>query len=140
MPPLFFRSLLLLVLVTALCSLPACQSGVSKVKVTGKLTKGGKPLEVKAMVGKVVLMLEPVDAKGGEEYAVLQADGSFTVPGPDKRGIPPGKYRLVIQQFDEFGRTPDKLGGAYERGKSPLIRDITPQSAFLEIDLDKVSK
>src|SRR5438093_1569511 len=98
MNPSRARALILLTACLALAgALPACQSGPPRTKVGGRLTKGGKPLEVAAMVGKVIVIFEPMDAAlGPKEHAAILPDGSFTVPGPNKKGLRPGKYRVAV--------------------------------------------
>ena len=58
---------------------------------------------------------------GGKRAAALNhADGTSTVPGPDGRGIPPGKYRVSVTQKYRTKHTvnkPKKLGTA------PIDRD-----------------
>jgi hypothetical protein len=129
-----FRCLLLLVGV----ALVGCGGGSSSaVRVTGKVTHEGKPLEVKAMVGKVNVVFEPMDASvngGSKEYAVYKPDGSFEVPGKDGRGLPPGKYRICIMQYDSFPG-PDSLKDKFGEGKSPLIREVNASNRHFEIDV-----
>jgi hypothetical protein len=82
-----------------------------------------------------------------------QASGTFSVPGKEGRGIPPGKYRIAVTQkmtreaFDAANSQPkkgtkrpdretDMLGGNFGLDKSPIVRDVLASSR-LTIDLDR---
>jgi hypothetical protein len=111
-----------------------CGSGAS---VTGKITNGGEPLQVSDK-GHIVVTFskEVADAAQGDGFgADLQPDGTFRVVGKTGGGIPPGKYRISVQQFDPYPTT-DKLKGKFAPGKSPIVRDITGTTT-LNIDLSK---
>jgi len=119
--------------------LPACKSGPQKYKVTGKVTKGGQVLKVDQMTGKLIVRFDGMDEpiKDAREYAVIESDGaSFNVPSTDRKGLLPGKYRVVVQQFNPFPQD-DKLKGQFGEGKSPIIREVKAGDNHFEIDLDK---
>jgi hypothetical protein len=136
--------------------------GGNAVWVTGKLLKGGSPykpptdqivyvtfvaMEIKDESGKSV-------AAGDQLMANLdQASGSFSVPGKEGRGIPPGKYRIAVTQkmtreaFDASNPKPrkgmkgvdretDTLGNKFSIDTSPIIREVTGAQEIV-IDLDK---
>src|SRR5690349_11771335 len=44
-------------------------------------------------------------------YGLTWADGTFEVPGPQKRGIPPGRYRVSVAllRVDGQGKQTDRL-------------------------------
>ncbi len=121
--------------------IPACgTSGPKKYQVTGRVTRGGKPLEVNAMTGKLVVTFVPIVENSKElvdpNHAVIEATtGKFKVPGTDGKGIAGGKYRVCISQYDPFPTT-DKLQGKFAEGKSPIIREIKGDED-IEIDIDK---
>ena len=130
----------------------------SNVRITGKVTRGGQPVNpVKGM--RVDLgfhpMTEAAPAAGGKRsdgpdlYAAnIADDGTFDVPGVDGDGIPPGKYRVSVSVRtgrDRSGTkkkgnvdTSDKdlLNGAFGPGNSPIVRELN-SSTRLDIDLDK---
>ena len=59
--------------------------------------------------------------RGGKRAAALnQADGTFEVPGPDGRGIPPGKYRVSVTQNIGPGT---RSTGPRSSGTAPIDRD-----------------
>jgi hypothetical protein len=59
------------------------------------------------------------------------------VPGPDGKGIPPGMYKITVEQFDPFPTT-GKLGGQFNERNSKIEREVTGSDHF-DIDLDKPS-
>jgi hypothetical protein len=127
--------------------LAGCRSGPKKHVVSGTVLKGGKPLTVRPLLGRVRVVFDPQDAevkgKMGLVDAVVKPDGAFTVPGPDNRGLPAGKYKVYVYQYDPFPPPPggeqqaDILKGAFAEGKSPLAVEVAPGSTELNIDLDK---
>ena len=134
-------SLLGLICLALGCGTPAVKDGSQPVK--GKLLNNGTPLTVQykaSGAGWVELRFYPVDAAGniGELHyqAGVMDDGSFNVPGPSNNGLPPGKYRIVVRQWDPYPEI-DKLGGKYDETHSPLTRDFSGASA-LELDLAKL--
>src|SRR5262245_47756039 len=77
------------------------------IPVTGMLLKGGVPY-TPPEGQKIAITLYPVEAKDAEGKPLrasepFQAlfspkDSTFTVAGPDGRGIPAGKYRVAVAQ------------------------------------------
>jgi hypothetical protein len=57
---------------------------------------------------------------------------SYTVPGRSGNGLPAGKYRIVVRQWDPFPDF-DRLGGRFDEQNSPIIREITEDT---EINID----
>jgi hypothetical protein len=139
----------------------------STVWVAGKVVKGGAgysppdgrkiavtlhALEVKGADGKPLGAEEPFQAQ------VNQSDGTFIVPGPDGRGILPGRYRISVVEnptrdaLTQLARDPktkrpsrtpppidrdtDFFRGQFGPGSSPVIREIKG-SGDLVIDLDR---
>jgi hypothetical protein len=128
-------------LLTALLAAGCGKAGPVVHKVSGRLTKGGQPLQVagqEARIGLVQLKFFRIDDQGqiGAESwdATADANGNFTVMGPDGKGLPPGKYRVAVFQFDPYPQ--DKLKGAFNEKKSRIVRDVSGATE-LNIDLDK---
>ncbi|HZW33394.1 MAG TPA: hypothetical protein VFF52_21935 [Isosphaeraceae bacterium] len=153
--------LILTFLIVPLAVSSGC-SGGNTVWITGKLLKGGTPyvppndqlvtitfvaLELQGQSGKPVQTGDPYLA----EYD--QARGTFTVPGPDRQGIPPGKYRVAVTQkmkreaFDAahprpkrgVNRETDMLADRFGIGTSPIFREVK-RSQEVTIDLDRPTK
>jgi hypothetical protein len=134
-----------------------CGSREPVVKVRGKLTKGGQPYQAKLTganlppgenVGVAEVFFYPVKAdnelivnESGELKAVgghnasVNADGTFEVVGPKGKGIPPGKYRIVIKHIDP-NTDADLLKGAFDERNSGVTRDVTTDAEVI-IDLTK---
>ena len=149
---------LLAFLIAPLAASPGC-GGDNTVWITGKLLKGGTRYEVPKdqLVTVTFIALEVQDSSGktvksGEPYlAELDPDsGTFAVPGPERRGIPPGKYRVAITQrltreaFDAAKpkstkkrrtRETDTLGDQYSLENSPITIEVT-RSDDVTIDMD----
>jgi hypothetical protein len=80
----------------------------------------------------------PLDESGAirDAYGAIinTQDGTFTVPGPNNKGLPEGKYRIAVH-IGAFGQ-PDKLKGALNRDKSTLTYQV-PSSGEVVIDIGK---
>ena len=110
---------------------PGCGSSAVKpgTVVTGKIVKGGQPLQVPRRdinLGMVELELVPVRAPGepvtGVEVTWVQEDGSFALRGAGQ-GIPPGKYKVAVYQRVQ-GPGSDQLQGKFARDRTPLQFDV----------------
>lgn len=112
-------------------------SGPATVACSGTLLKDGQPLVVaqeEIGVGMVSLEFIPIETTTPttERYGVkVSKDGTFSHPD----GIPPGKYKISVRQWDPYPNV-DKLQGAFADDKSPLIRTIDGKSP-IEIELSK---
>jgi hypothetical protein len=137
--------------------LAGCGSS-STIQVTGTLLRGGAAfvppsdqrlgvtfhaMEVVGESGKSLMAGEPIPA------LVKPDDGTFTVPGTDGYGIPPGKYRIVVvlkmkrdstpkDTKKPFDRDADVLKDRFSPEHSPIVRTLT-SSCNLTIDLDNPS-
>ena len=150
-------------LVTSLASF-GCGSS-NEVWITGTLLKGGTKFTPPAgrQVGISFYLVSSqdkndADAHAGDPYQAdyNESDGTFSVPGREGRGIPPGKYRVAISQkmtreaFDKLHkstkikpgtdpavtRDTDFFSASYGPSTSPITREFT-SSAKVTIDLDK---
>src|SRR5947209_7022950 len=101
------------------------------VQVTGKLLKGGARYTAPdwQRLGLTLLAMEVKDGSGktvaaNEPYAaeVDPTDGTFRVPGPEGRGVPPGKYRVSITQRLNTAMVDAKLRTT-RRGALPFDRE-----------------
>ena len=138
-------------------TIAGCSSGPKEgpvVLVTGKLTNNGVPLEVKGG-GVEVVFSEYMDAgkrpsPGRIFNANVAADGSFKLPGRFGRGIPLGKYRIGVHQWEPVEQKPgakmpkgmsakgtDLLQGKFDDTTSPIVREITEKDKTIEIDISK---
>ena len=94
------RSLGLWIVLSALC-LAGCGHS-DRIWVTGTLQKGGEiyqPPESRKLGLYFCPIEETVSGKPAGDIEMADydpRDGSFTVPGAEGYGIPPGKYRIAI--------------------------------------------
>jgi hypothetical protein len=136
------------------CSKGGLQEG-AVVLVSGKLTNGGQPLEVKPD-GMVEVIFSPVAEKEGEAppnklcSAIVDAQGNFKLTGNLGKGIIPGKYRVAVYQWERAQLKPgekmpkdvvkgrrDALKQKFTEKASPIVRDITLSDKTIEIDISK---
>jgi hypothetical protein len=127
-------------------SLVGCQGTPSdgSVSVTGKLTSGGQPLVVQSSAtgeGWVELRFYPQDASGNindvYHQVMVSQTGEFKVPGPSNRGLPPGKYRVVVRQWDPYPVV-DKLQGKFDETNSKIVQEVVGPTT-IDLDLAKQS-
>lgn len=115
-----------------------CSSGETVVPVEGKLLVGGSPLPVHPLadLGWVQVAFHRIGPDGkvspDPHIAKVEPDGSFRVAGKEGSGIPPGRYKVVVRQYDPY--PDDKLGDAYSLENSPIEKSVDG-NAPLVIDL-----
>jgi hypothetical protein len=150
--------LALALLTAAAVAHTGCGGPSNSVWVTGKLLKGGAvyvpPKDQDVYVTFVGLEIKDESGKaipGGEPFwaDVDQESGTFSVPGNDGRGIPPGKYRVAVTQKmsrhalnsaklrskNGLSRETDMLDNRFGLDSSPIVRELK-SSCELAIDLD----
>jgi hypothetical protein len=141
--------------------LAGCGGGGNTIWVTGVLQKGGQIYQPPEG-HKLALYFCPVkddtsmDPSREMEMAVYNSkDGSFTVPGDEGYGIPPGKYRIAVvetlrrEELDKLKKSTktkpkrgqrriDKdtnfLESTFGEKTSPLVRDLKT-STNLTLDM-----
>jgi hypothetical protein len=123
-------------LIMVLVSFLVAGCGSSRVKVSGRLTKGGVPY-VPGNNEMVRLVFSPLDPQASESRGSYLAnfnreDGTFKVVGTDGKGIPPGQYRIAIRVLKN---RKDLLKGAFEAKKSPFVREVTSSTKEISLDL-----
>lgn len=106
-----------------------------KYKITGTITRAGGPLEWKSDQGVLDVKFVPLDRKGDPNVYRAEATdrktGAYTITG-----IPPGSYRVSIQQMDPYP-THDLLGFALSMSDSPILRDVRQHDQVIDIDIPK---
>jgi len=112
----------------------ACGCG-GKSKANGKIVKDGQPFTVSDK-GVFVLSFVPEDGTDKTIYnATTKPDGTFTILGPEGKGIPAGKYKVNLQAMDPYspaGGT-DKLGGKYAPGQSKLVVEVGKGDVVIDV-------
>jgi hypothetical protein len=117
--------------------------GPKGVTVHGRLVQNGQPF--KALPNEDVMVgFSPVGAAPGQAAPgassdlVKPADGSFTLTGRDKKGLPPGKYTVSLSS--QVGYSGDNRFEKMLAGKPALVVEVGPEEGqtFI-IDVDKWS-
>jgi hypothetical protein len=106
------------------------------VKLTGKVTKDGEPLQVEGremglgmvQIGFCQLENEKDPVRIRTATAMVDEDGSFEVVD----GLEPGLYVVTVEQWDPYPST-DRLRGKFNDQNSKIVREI---SADTELVLD----
>ena len=118
----FFPLLLLCLLFTG------CRQGFVNTK--GRIVRNGEPFHLAERQG-LRLFFEPLEFKDGvhryDSYAAEfhGADGTFIVKGKDRKGLPPGKYRITIQLMQN---KEDLFRGKLTGPASPFQCEISGKS------------
>ena len=153
-----YAYLLLGAIVGACCA--GCPGSTLKegpvVLITGKLTNAGQPLELKPD-GQIEVIFTPYRDKESKEVvtseafpADVNAQGDFKMTGRLGKGIPVGKYRIAVRQWERVqikpGQKPDpevfkgrkdSLKQKFSETASTIVRDITTKDTAITIDISK---
>jgi hypothetical protein len=135
MPSILSRSAAAL---TAAAALFAAGCGGDTVRVSGRLVKDGKPYT--AMLDgnePETFSVDFVGTVNGAKMlfpATIKSDGTFTVGGSNKAGIPRGEYRITVLHSGFLGAGGDRLKTRFAADKTPLVVEIT-ENTSLTIDL-----
>ena len=127
------------VLVTAFLVAGCGRSGYVKAK--GRLVKGGEPFlppdDEIVHVAFFPAGNDSSDSKGSFEASFDRKDGTFQVLGKDGNGLPPGKYRVVLQVLKN---RKDQLKGACDVKNSPFVCEVNSTSSEITLDLATATK
>ena len=108
---------------------PGTAEGRTKPK--GKILENGLPIKVRTEnlppgdPGMKVTFVKLGGTDAGDEISAQIIDakeGTFELIGADAKGIPPGKYRVVILMAPEGGQ--DHFKGKYSRDKSKIEVEV----------------
>lgn len=118
-------------------SLGGC--GPALYKPHGRVVKGGAPYQTpQGEFLRVTFLPASEGQKGKDPFAANfnNADGTFQVVGKDLRGLPPGKYRVLIEHIDK--KKHDVLSNAYDRADPAMLTfEVGGNTPEIVIDLDK---
>jgi hypothetical protein len=124
----------------AVCALAvalAAGCGSNQLTTRGRVVKGGAPFKPGPGEFVRVTFVPVLEAgKRAEDYYVAEynaADGTFQVAGKDRKGMPPGKYRVAIE-LDKHRS--DLLRGKFDAERSPFVYDVDAGTPEIVIDLD----
>lgn len=133
----FTKTLALLLL---LAMLSAGCGGNGKLQTRGQVVRGGQPLTLPQ--GEYIrLIFIPIlaDARPRDTYVAEydRRDATFRVAGKDLKGMPPGKYKIMVEHLR---RRDDLLKGAYAEDRTPFECEVRSSSDFVTVDMDQASK
>lgn len=101
-----------------------------KYTVTGTVKRGGEKLTWPDG-GSLLVIFMPADVKADERYPARDTDiatSSYKIAG-----VPPGQYRVAVQQFSE--KFMDALGGRYDPGHTDFTVEVKADGQVIDIDL-----
>ena len=131
-----FRSLPLCLVCLICVALVGCKN---KVSPSGKVTRDGKDFKLSDKGMFIISFFAEADKEMKNPLqAETKPDGTFTLIGKDRKGVPPGKYRASVQAFDPYGG-PDKkdvLDGKFSGAWDKLVA-VDVGSGEVEIKLPK---
>ncbi len=120
----------------ALCLLVSgCGDG--RLRTRGRVMKDGQPLlpkEGESVRVTLVPILPDGQPPADHYFAEYNpANGTFQSSGKDRKGMPPGKYRVAV----EYKRKKkDVFAGQFDENQSPFVFDVDSGTKELVIDLD----
>ncbi|MCS7021217.1 MAG: carboxypeptidase-like regulatory domain-containing protein [Gemmataceae bacterium] len=107
--------------------------GEGRTKPRGRILENGLPIKIDTSKlppgdpGLQVTFIKLGGVDAGTEYEAVvtdSANGAFELIGKDGKGIPPGKYRVVIT-LAPFG-SEDMLKGRFSRERSKIEIEVKP--------------
>src|SRR5262245_38291104 len=122
----------------AILSIMVAGCGDGMLTPKGRVVKSGAPFVLKPGEDLGVFFY-PIDGDGKLGRTVYPAlfqaaDSTFRVTGSDRRGMPPGRYRVAIEL--KLNKK-DLFNGMYDMTRSPFVFDVDSKTAEVVIDLDK---
>ena len=124
--------------VVLLSGLAGCGGGGNTVRVSGQLMKDGKPytadLSGKEPETFAVDFVGTVEGKSYVFPATITPQGTFSVDGAERRGIPRGQYKIAVLHSGYMGAGGDRFGARFAADKTPLVVDVN-ENMKLTVDL-----
>jgi hypothetical protein len=115
--------------------------GDGKMRTRGRVVMGGQPL-CPAEGESVRVTFVPIlpDGSPPRDHYFAEYDpaaGTFESSGKDRKGMPPGKYRVAVEYKK---KKQDVFDGKYDENRSPYVFDVDTGSQEIVIDLDNPPK
>jgi hypothetical protein len=127
------RQALLICLLAILAITSGCNRGPRTVTVTGNVLRDGQPIAV-SPTGYIQVTLQP-DVSPETPFTPRLAECDRATGKFQFTDIPPGKYKVGIEQFDPTPQN-EKLNGAFRADTGKIIREIDGKTP-LTIDIAK---
>ena len=130
-----------LLLVSVALLLSGCGKSENLIRAKGQILKGGENLvpddEENLQVAFIPIMPDLSPARNWYVAEVDQTTGSFYAAGGMKKGMPPGKYRVVIELLK---KKKDLLKGQFDGENSPFIVEVDKNSEPMLLDIEDPPK
>src|SRR4051812_37338666 len=115
----------------------AAGCGDGRVRTKGRVVQGVQPLLPKNR-DSVRVTFVPILPGGNpprDHYFAEfnRADGTFQSAGKDRKGMPPGKYRVAVE-YKKNRR--DVFDGKFDENRSPFVVDVDSRTREIVIDLN----
>ena len=108
-------------------------------KLTGRVLLAGRPCRPASVYDFDIVLMSPGDGPVRKSYlAVVEPDGTFALNGAVGKGVPVGRYKVVVagSVIDANGKPTRKYHGAFTDKATPLEVELTDDSRELTIDLE----
>ena len=121
--------------------LTGCGKGDQLIRARGKVVKNGEefiPDDDESL--QVCFIPITDDGKPPRNWYAAEVDpstGAFYASGAEKKGMPPGKYRVMVELKKN---RKDLLKGKFDALKSPFVFEIDDDSEPMVIDLEDPPK
>jgi hypothetical protein len=123
-----------------LCTVMLTGCGDGMLQPKGRVVKGGAPVTLKdgEDLGIFFYPLGGDGKLGTTVYPALfnAADSTFRVTGSDRRGLPPGKYRVAVEL--KLNKR-DLFKGAFNMNNSPFTVEVDSSTREIVVDLSRKS-
>ena len=128
----------MLILVLAYAPTGCGSKGPKLLKAKGQVVKDGEDYipddEENLQVCFIPIAKDLSPPRNWYAAEVDPATGSFYASGGEKKGMPPGKYRVMIELKKN---RKDVLGGKFDSQNSPYVFDIDETSELMVVDIAK---
>jgi hypothetical protein len=123
-----------------LAGCPSTPTPDRKIVAKGKVTKGGQPIPLnKAQFrdyAKVEIVFISEKDPNHKVSVDAEPDGTFVLAAEAGDPLPPGKYRVAINQWEPYPRK-NTLEGKFDAKNTPIVVEITNPPKDIDIDIDK---
>ena len=122
------RLLVLSIAAWTMCLAGGCGNADRPVEAKGSLVLGGEPFDAQAYDPLTVILYPATEGGTAADTfpANLTDDGTFTVPGREGNGVPPGKYRISIEAMTHPDRKHLRLPADIRGPQSRLSYELAP--------------
>jgi hypothetical protein len=125
------------VMLVVAMAVSGCGRDENLLRAKGQVLRDGEKLipedEEYLQVAFVPINDDKTPARNWYIAEVNQNNGSFVASGGQKKGMPPGKYRVVVELLKE---KKDLLKGKFNGQDSPFVFDVYDTAELMMIDVE----